>query len=224
MKAQITPKSRKENLVVQELEKELLIYDLKIDKVLSLNETSALIWQMCDGKNSIGEISNKLSEKLKTQIGEEFIWLALNDLKKENLLINGDELDSKFEGMSRRQVIRKIGLASMIALPVIASIVAPSSIAAQSIAPGSVALFGACTSPIQCSSGAPNCNSLMCCVGSGSLPSGSVASSGSGGGSGVSCSGYNACTGNTGGCCSGGGTSSCTQVSSTFITFSCTCT
>jgi hypothetical protein len=222
MKAQITPKSRKENLVVQELEKELLIYDLKIDKVLSLNETSALIWQMCDGKNSIGEISNKLSEKLKTQIGEEFIWLALNDLKKENLLINGDEIDSKFEGMSRRQVIRKIGLASMIALPVIASIVAPSSIAAQSIAPGNVALGGSCTSSVECSSAAPNCTGGTCCVSAtGNRPGGSVVVNSFTIGA---CS-SSLCTSNLSfNCCSGTGNVSCGPASpSGFRSYTCTC-
>jgi hypothetical protein len=51
------PHSRTKELVVQELKGELLIYDLSTNKAFCLNETSALVWQLCDGKSSISEIS-----------------------------------------------------------------------------------------------------------------------------------------------------------------------
>ena len=49
MKKRIAPKARKENLVVQESNGEVLIYDLDTNKAFCLNETSALVWQACDG-------------------------------------------------------------------------------------------------------------------------------------------------------------------------------
>jgi hypothetical protein len=42
MQSNINPKSRQNDLVVQELEGEVLIYDLSINKAYCLNPTSAL--------------------------------------------------------------------------------------------------------------------------------------------------------------------------------------
>lgn len=126
------PISRQEELVVQELKGEILIYDLRTDKAFCLNETSGLVWQMCDGTRSAAEISRELSSQLNTKIGEDVVWLALDLLKKENLLSNADNVKPDFGGVTRREAIKKAGLASMIALPVIASLIAPTAAMAQS--------------------------------------------------------------------------------------------
>lgn len=127
------PLGRQTELVVQELHGELLIYDLKIHKAFCLNETAALVWQACDGTKTVFEISRQLNKKFKTPFPEDLVWLALSELKKENLLVNGEEVANKLEGLSRREVIRKIGFASLITLPAIASLVAPTAASAQSV-------------------------------------------------------------------------------------------
>jgi hypothetical protein len=126
------PVSRKDNLVVQELDGEVLIYDVSENKAFCLNETSGLIWQACDGEKSVAEISKLVSQKLNSPANEDLIWFALDQLKKENLIENGANLPNHFAGMSRREVIKKIGLGTMIALPVVASMVAPVAVEAQS--------------------------------------------------------------------------------------------
>lgn len=55
------PKIRTENIVVQKMEDELLVYDTKQDKALCLNETLVLVWEMCDGKTSSTEIARQAS-------------------------------------------------------------------------------------------------------------------------------------------------------------------
>jgi hypothetical protein len=159
MNEDFTPKSRKENLVIQELEGEILIYDLEKNKALCLNETSALVWQSCDGSRTIASISDVIGKQLNSQVNEDLVWLALDQLSKENLIENKDEVKSKFAGMSRREAVRKVGLASLIALPVIAAITAP--VAAQSASctnnpPGTPGCLPngnvGCTSPQQCCS------------------------------------------------------------------------
>lgn len=132
MKEEFTPRSRKENLVVQELDGEVLIYDLQTNKAFCLNITSALVWQACDGTKNIAAISKWVSEKLDSANNEDLVWLALDQLKKERLIENGAEINSHFEGLSRRQVIKKIGLGSMIAIPVVSSLVAPVAAATGS--------------------------------------------------------------------------------------------
>ena len=57
MKTSKNPVSRKKNIVIQELEEEILIYDLAKNKALCLNESAKMIWLECDGTNSVTEIS-----------------------------------------------------------------------------------------------------------------------------------------------------------------------
>ncbi len=155
------PKTRNENIVVKEFANEVLIYDLIINKAYCLNETSAMIWQLCDGTHSIAEINQKLSQQSNQSIPEDLIWLALKDFKKENLLEQVEEIEINFNGLSRRQIIKKVGLASLVMLPIVSSIVSPTAANASSLA----ALRSACSSPSQCDSG--NCTNLgrsICCV------------------------------------------------------------
>jgi Coenzyme PQQ synthesis protein D (PqqD) len=158
------PIVRIDNIVVQEMDKEILIYDLQKSKAFCLNETSALIYQLCDGKNSISDISSAISKKLNQPITDELIWLALDNFRKDDLLEKSGQFEIDFKGLNRRQVIKKVGLATMIALPIVSSVIAPTSAMAQS---GLLALNAACTTSPQCASG--QCNSSgpsagKCCV------------------------------------------------------------
>lgn len=130
--SKITPIARKNNLVIQEMGNEILIYDLKTNKALSLNETSGLVWQLSNGDRTISQIAETVTQKLNFAVKEDFVWLALEQLKKENLLENEADITSKFQGASRREVIRKIGFASLVTLPMISTIIAPTALQAQS--------------------------------------------------------------------------------------------
>lgn len=120
----ILPNTRTSDILVQSLNGETLIYDLKTNKSYCLNSTSAIVFAACGGETTI--------ESLKTQhdLPDEIIFLALDELKKNDLI--EDEFVSPFAGMSRREMIRKAGLASMIALPVVLSLIAPSATSAAS--------------------------------------------------------------------------------------------
>ncbi len=122
---------------------------------------------MCDGKTSISRIAKKIGEQLNQRITDEFVLLAIDQLKKENLLANGDKIESNFDRLTRREVVRRAGLASMVALPIVSSIVAPASAHAQScvgagpnIAPGNLASIN-CTSNSTCASAFQ----VFCCPG-----------------------------------------------------------
>jgi len=129
------PKGRENDIVVQELKGEVLLYDLNNNKAYCLNETSAIIWNLCDGNSSVSEITSQLSKQLKQPIADDLVYLALNQFKEDNLLLDNETVEIKFDGLSRREVIRKVGFASMIALPFIASLVAPTAALAQSAGP-----------------------------------------------------------------------------------------
>lgn len=201
------PKARANGLVIQELRDEVLIYDLQIDKAYRLNPTSAMVWNLCDGRNSVSDISRQMSKKLKQPVLEDLVYLALSDLKQDNLLANDGAggMPDKFEGLSRREVIRKVGLASVIALPMIHSIFAPTAAMAQSggAAPGSRTLGQTCASSTECAASAPNCNGGLCCIGSGGSSSGTI---GSGSAVAVSCGAVSNCSAFAATCCSNSAT------------------
>ncbi|MGI9056302.1 MAG: PqqD family protein [Pyrinomonadaceae bacterium] len=140
------PIARKDDLVIQEVGGEILVYDLKTNKAICLNQTSALVWQNCDGKKDAMEIAKNIEKELGSNVSEDFVWFAVNQLEKENLLIEKEDKFYKFEGLNRRDVIKRIGLASVIALPLISTIVAPTAANAQS----RVGTGGACTQSSQC--------------------------------------------------------------------------
>lgn len=120
------PQARNTNITVQELENETLIYDLTIDKAYCLNETLAIVFNAC-GR---GETFARLKSEYK--FTDDLINLALEKLKTNNLLADERHVAVDFGGLSRRQAIRRAGLASLIALPVISSLVAPRAASAAS--------------------------------------------------------------------------------------------
>ncbi len=155
------PIARKTGLVVQEVPDEVLVYDLESNKAHCLNQSAAMIWRSCDGNNSVSEIAKLVENQAGGKVTEDFVWLAIDQLSENNLLEK--QIASNFEGTSRREVIKKIGLASMIAIPVIASLVAPQS----ALAAASCACTGAPGTPGTCPpTGCPaaTCNAAGTCA------------------------------------------------------------
>ena len=126
------PVSRKEGLVVQDLNGEVLVYDLNTHKAHCLNETSALVWNACDGTRDLGELREYASAKMNSSVTDDLIWLAIDQLKKEDLLIDAPDTKTYFAGMSRRQVIKRIGVGTAIAIPIVTGLVAPPAAHAAS--------------------------------------------------------------------------------------------
>ena len=149
----MTPISRKENLVVQDLGKETFIYDLENDKVFSLNETSAFVWNKLDGKTSVADLALELSGNFDQPANEDLVWLAIDELRKFDLL-EKESLPKAMSKVKRREVIKRIGLASMIALPVISMLIAPTAL--QAASGGLAAACQPCVSPSDCAAPA-NC-------------------------------------------------------------------
>ena len=143
--------ARKNGIVVQEMPDEVLIYDLNSNKAHCLNRSAAIVWRSCNGSNSIADIVREFEANEGGNVTEDFIWLAIDQLNEKDLL-EGDP-PVRFEGNSRRQAIKAIGLGVVATLPVVASLVAPTT------ALGSVSC--ACTSSSQCAS--LSCPSLVNC-------------------------------------------------------------
>ncbi len=129
------PISRIENIIVQNLDKEVLIYDLNTDKAYCLNATAAIVYQSCDGQTSFDRLKAEYPK-----LTDELILLAIEELQKQNLL------QGRFEnGILRRSLLSKAAFATL-ALPMITSLVAPRAAHAASC----LGRNSSCTSSAQC--------------------------------------------------------------------------
>jgi hypothetical protein len=141
------PQARADHLPVQELDDELLIYDLDQHKAHCLNLTAALIWIRCDGKTSARDMAQALKKELDTSVDEDIIRQGIKQLEQAHLLVNGKNQTLR---ASRRNMMRKAGSLATVALPLIISIVAPESVEAGSC----VALGGnGCSTSRPCCAG-----------------------------------------------------------------------
>ncbi len=111
------PIARKDDLVIQEVGGEILVYDLRTNKAICLNQTSALVWQNCDGKKDALEIAKNIEKELGSNVSEDFVWFAVNQLEKENLLDRKSKCLMDLTGFRDVKLVKKVGLTSMIALP-----------------------------------------------------------------------------------------------------------
>ena len=205
------PKIRTAGIVDQHLAGEIMIYDTVTNEAYCLNETAALVYEACDGKTTFDEF------KRRSDLPIDLIYLALDNLHAKNLLDGETDYASPLAGISRREAVRRAGLASMAALPIISVLLAPTSAhAASAFAPGSRTLSQSCNTSTECASSAPNCATRVpnngqrrCCVGSVSYyDTGGVVNSCSGG----SCSSQTfSCQSDANNfCCSGSAAASCT--------------
>lgn len=142
----VSPVARTASLIVKEVDGETLVYDLKTDKAHCLNDTAARVWKNCDGRKTVKEIAAVLSAKSNSSVKDEVVWLALDQLEKFKLLEDAPAKPAVFAGMTRRQMVARLGIAA-VALPAIISIVSPTAQAAASGATGSC-----CINPNDCAS------------------------------------------------------------------------
>jgi hypothetical protein len=136
------PRARKpEELIIEPLADDLLVYDFTHQKAHCLNRAAALVWRHCDGRTSVHTALQALAEAgLPAEPG--VVELAVQDLSKARLVESGADWRSvRFR--SRRTVLKQLGLVAAVA--VVQSIVAPSVAQATSVCRGTPCMSnGAC--------------------------------------------------------------------------------
>ena len=142
------PKMREQRLIIDELPAEVLVYDLDRHKAHCLNQTAALVWKKCDGRTTPQEIARLLRSELDQPFNEDLVWLALRQLNRIHLLAEPVGLPPKLAGMSRREMVRTLGLAAVVAVPLVTSIVSPTAVQASTCTPSG----GGCTTSATCCS------------------------------------------------------------------------
>ena len=120
----ILVEARRDELVVQELPDEILIYDLKSQRAHCLNQTAAFVWNHCDGATPPSEIAVLMEKEWRKPVSEDAVWIALKQLNQANLLQSSPVFPA---GVSRRAAMRRLGLAAAVALPLVTSVMAPTA-------------------------------------------------------------------------------------------------
>ena len=140
------PRARVAGLIVKELPDEVLVYDLESHKAHCLNGPAALIWKHFDGETTISEVASRAASEVGYAVEREIVLLALQQLQKANLMLADSSLPKTEGHLSRRDLIKRLGLAAT-AVPLVTSILAPSASASISTDCASLSCTGGDTSP-----------------------------------------------------------------------------
>jgi len=159
------PRARRDKLVVREFGEEVLVYDKERHEARCLNRTAALVWKHCDGRTTVAEIGRRVAVEMtgaEQPLDQRMVWYALSQFDRDHLLEEKLEVPagvlSAKGGFNRRTAIRALGLTAAVALPLVTSMIAPTSAqAATCRAPAAT-----CTSSSQCCSGICQGTPLVC--------------------------------------------------------------
>jgi Coenzyme PQQ synthesis protein D (PqqD) len=154
------PQKRQDGLIIRELDNEILIYDTENNKAHCLNQTAALVWKQCDGNTTTEEMSRVISRELGTEINERVVWFAIKQFNQDHLLEETVNMPAALlaSGLNRRDVVRALGLAAVVAVPLVTSIVAPTAAQAATCLPSG----SPCATGAQCCSGICLGTPLIC--------------------------------------------------------------
>jgi len=150
------PQARQNQLVVRELGDETLVYDLERDMAHCLNRVAADVWKCCNGERSVGEIAHLVTKDTDSPVDEQVIWYALEQLGKDHLLQESVVPPSSVAGLTRRELLKRVGVTSAVAVPAISSLVAPAAQANVSCVPQNGMCgsgTGECCAPFACING-----------------------------------------------------------------------
>ncbi len=85
---------------------------------------------------------------MKTHVADEIVWFTLTQLEKSSLLQEPWARAMKTNQTSRRALIKRLGIAAAVSVPLVSSIIAPTAAAAASCLPVSAP----CTADSHCCS------------------------------------------------------------------------
>jgi hypothetical protein len=144
----ITPRARTNELLIEELEDELLVYDLAADRAHRLNATAAAVFRNADGKRTVTELVDVLAGEVGGLADEDLVLITLDGLVEAGLVEEYEKRSTKDARSSRRKFIARAGAvgAAAASLPVVHSIVAPTVAQAQTPCEG-IEIYGNCYEP-----------------------------------------------------------------------------
>ncbi len=129
------PRARTDDLVIEEFEDEVLIYDSTSKRAHCLGATAASVWRACDGDSDVSALTEalELSAEVVTQALDELEALELLESQGLNVVHSADgNGDANGNGITRRQFSTRSAMvgAGLAAVPLVLSINVTSAVAA----------------------------------------------------------------------------------------------
>lgn len=115
----------RKGLQLNRLDDELLVYDGKEDVVHLLNETTACVLDLLsDGTRTQDEIEMELARRTGAEPSENIFLLAVEELRKANLLEDFGDNPEPLSDLTRRAMLRKMAFtgAAALLIPAITSL------------------------------------------------------------------------------------------------------
>jgi hypothetical protein len=144
-------------LLRHQLDGQVLIYDTREDCVHLLDTTTGHVFELLEqGGRSREGIVAELAARMNSIEGESLLQLSLDELRKADLLVAAQAHTEPLSDISRRDLVRKLGLAGAAALlvPTITTLTATRAYAQASCLPSGHTCAGgsppACCSPFTC--------------------------------------------------------------------------
>ena len=126
--------TRVEGLLIERVDGELLVVRESSQEAHALNETAAIVFDLCDGSTSRAAMTAEVARRTGLPAEESVVDLALAELVEAGLVVLDDE---EPPSITRRSLIRRLALpaAAMALLPVVETVLVPSRASGQSAPP-----------------------------------------------------------------------------------------
>jgi Coenzyme PQQ synthesis protein D (PqqD) len=117
---------RVEGLLVERTAGEILIHDPATDEAHALNETAALVYDLCDGTTSRAAMATEIGRRAGLPADEGIVDLALGELVEAGLV---ETEEAERPTVTRRSLIRRLALpaAAVAMLPIVETILVPTA-------------------------------------------------------------------------------------------------
>ena len=150
MNKQTNPlKPQRIEALTRKLGDELIVYDQRRHKAHCLNQTAAAVWLECDGEATVAEIAKRLASLTCAECDEVVVRLAVAKLGRAGLLEKSDAVADGAKFLRRRDALKSIRTLTLVALPVVTTMLVPTPAFAASCFP----LLHGCSNDLQCCSG-----------------------------------------------------------------------
>lgn len=125
---------RVEGLLIERPAGELLVLKPSTNEAHALNETAAIVFDLCDGTTTRAAMVAEVARRTGLPTDESIVELALTELSDAGLIVVDE---SGRPDISRRALIRKLALpvAGIALLPVVETILMPTVSSGQSTTP-----------------------------------------------------------------------------------------
>jgi hypothetical protein len=115
------PVARRSGLLIRDLPGEVLVYDTESHRAHCLNRLAGEVFRHADGTRTVADLAALVGEH---GGGEQVVLGALANLVDAGLI---EETDAKTTGgLTRREVVRRVGIGAAVLLPAVVSVLAPT--------------------------------------------------------------------------------------------------